>query len=62
MELLRAGLLGDEGLVVDSTGEAAGESTEDLECNASSSWPAGFSAQGLGRDFTCSSGAESRLL
>lgn len=54
-----AGLLGAKGTVRVCSEESVEESVEDM---VSFSWPASISARGLGGDFTCSSGTETRLL
>lgn len=62
VELLRAGLVGNEGLVVGSAGESAEESADDLCCGTSSVSRSGASAFGLAGGFTRPSEAGSRLL
>lgn len=54
-----AGLTGAEGTERVCPEESVEESVEDT---VSFSWPASLSARGLDGDFTCPSGAESRLL
>lgn len=61
MGLPEAGLLEDKGTAEGSAGESADKSLENFGYTLPFSWLDGRSVRGLGGDFTCLSGAGSRL-